>query len=251
MKKKHLKQLLLFFACGITAAGCNDDPVLPEADSSEFVLLTDIVPDAILEIRYYGTYNFVGERIPGYEAPVAILTREAADSLRKVSDDLCAQGYRLKIWDGYRPQKAVDRFMEWAKDLDDTKMKPYFYPELTKDRIIPEEYVAEKSGHTRGSTVDLTLFDMTTKKEVDMGSPFDYFGPMSHPDVKPGQQAGDYPTTLTEEQYNNRMILRKAMIAHGFKPLESEWWHFTLKDEPFPDTYFTFPVSMTSVKRVH
>lgn len=234
--------------CGVDM--CAAVPQRQSADASEFVLLTDVVPDVILEIRYYGTYNFIGERIAGYEAPVALLTREAADSLKKVSDDLLAQGYRLKIWDGYRPQKAVDQFMAWAKDLADTRMKPYFYPELTKDRIIPEDYVAEKSGHTRGSTVDLTLFDMRKGKEVDMGSTFDYFGAISHPDVKPGQQAGAYPTTLTAEQYANRMILRKAMLAHGFKPLESEWWHFTLKKEPFPDTYFTFPVSMNSVNRV-
>lgn len=248
-----MKKLISFLFCSLfVLSSCGNDDnnhsaLSPEEDASQFVVLTDVVPDAILEIRYYSTYNFVGERIPGYEQPVALLTLQAADSLKKVSDDLRQQGYRLKIWDGYRPQKAVDRFMAWAKELDDVKMKPYFYPELTKDRIIPEEYVAEKSGHTRGSTVDLTLFDMKKEKEVDMGCTFDYFGPMSHPDVLPGQQAGSYPTVLTEEQYRNRMLLRKAMLAHGFKPLDSEWWHFTLKDEPFPDTYFVFPVSMNSV----
>lgn len=249
---KFKSSILLLLCSVMIMTGCNDNDektLLPQEDSSKFVLLTDVVPDAILEIRYYSTYNFIGERIPGYEAPIALLTRQAADSLKKVSDDLHAQGYRLKIWDGYRPQKAVDRFMEWAKDLGDTRMKPYFYPELSKDRIIPEEYVAEKSGHTRGSTVDLTLFDMKKEKEVDMGSTFDYFGPISHPDVQPGQKAGEYPTTLTEEQYANRMTLRKAMLAHGFKPLDSEWWHFTLKDEPFPNIYFTFPVAMTSVEK--
>lgn len=246
------KKLIISLLCSLTILSCcskNETSALsPEEDASQFVVLTDVVPDAILEIRYYGTYNFIGERIPGYEQPVALLTRQAADSLKKVSDDLKQQGYRLKIWDGYRPQKAVDRFMEWAKDFNDTRMKAYFYPELTKDRIIPEEYVAEKSGHTRGSTVDLTLFDMKKEKEVDMGSTFDYFGPMSHPDVQPGKQAGVYPTVLTNEQYQNRMLLRKAMLAHGFKPLDSEWWHFTLKNEPFPQTYFTFPVNMESVR---
>lgn len=249
---KFKSSILLLLCSVMIMTGCNDNDektLLPQEDSSKFVLLTDVVPDAILEIRYYSTYNFIGERIPGYEAPIALLTHQAADSLKKVSDDLHAQGYRLKIWDGYRPQKAVDRFMEWAKDLGDTRMKPYFYPELSKDRIIPEEYVAEKSGHTRGSTVDLTLFDIKKEKEVDMGSTFDYFGPISHPDVQPGQKAGEYPTTLTEEQYANRMTLRKAMLAHGFKPLDSEWWHFTLKDEPFPNIYFTFPVAMTSVEK--
>lgn len=141
--------------------------IRPEEDASNFVVLTDVVPDAILEIRYYGTYNFIGRRIPGYEEPIAMLTRQAADSLKKVSDDLLRQGYRLKIFDAYRPQKAVDYFMEWAKDVGDTLMKPYFYPELDKAVLVPQEYVAEKSGHTRGSTIDLTLFDMTTEKEVD------------------------------------------------------------------------------------
>lgn len=248
--KKFFNYILcsLFMMSSCSNNDADSSVLPPEENASQFVVLADVVPDVILEIRYYSNYNFVGERIPGYEQPVALLTRQAADSLKKVSDDLSRQGYRLKIWDGYRPQKAVDRFMEWAKDLNDTKMKPYFYPELTKDRIIPEEYVAEKSGHTRGSTVDLTLFDMKKEKDVDMGSSFDYFGPISHPDVLPGQQAGAYPTVLTEEQYQNRMVLRQAMLSHGFKPLDSEWWHFTLENEPFPDTYFTFPVNMGKIK---
>lgn len=248
--KKFFNYILcsLFMMSSCSNNDADSSVLPPEENASQFVVLADVVPDVILEIRYYSNYNFVGERIPGYEQPVALLTRQAADSLKKVSDDLSRQGYRLKIWDGYRPQKAVDRFMEWAKDLNDTKMKPYFYPELTKDRIIPEEYVAEKSGHTRGSTVDLTLFDMKKEKDVDMGSSFDYFGPISHPDVLPGQQAGAYPTVLTEEQYQNRMVLRQAMLSHGFKPLDSEWWHFTLENEPFPDTYFTFPVNTGKIK---
>ena len=203
------------------------------ADSSGFVVLSEVVPDAILEIRYYSTYNFVGERIDGYEMPCALMTREAAEALKAVADDLRAQGYRLKIFDAYRPQMGVDHFMRWAES-NDTRMKKYFYPEIDKSRIIPEGYVAVKSGHSRGSTVDLTLFDMKTGKEVDMGGTFDYFGEKSHPDYK----------KITKTQYKNRMILREAMLRHGFKPLEEEWWHFTLKDEPYPDTYFTFPVRM-------
>ena len=206
-------------------------------DASDYVLLSEAVPDAILEIRYYSTYNFVGTRIDGYEQPVALLTREAAAALKEVSDELVSKGYRLKIFDAYRPQMAVDHFMRWALDADDTAMKPYFYPELEKNVLFPQGYIAEKSGHSRGSTVDLTLFDMATGKEVDMGGTFDYFGLLSHPDYK----------NITEEQYRNRMILRDAMLAHGFKPLEEEWWHFTLKDEPYPNTYFTFPVSAESV----
>lgn len=213
--------------------GCSNTEINKENDSSGFVLLTDVVEDAILEIRYYSTYNFVGERINGYEEPLAFITKEAAEALKGVSDDLLEKGYRLKIYDAYRPQIAVDHFVEWAKDLDDVKMKDYFYPELSKDEIIPQGYVDVKSGHSRGSTVDLTLFDMTTEKEVDMGGTFDYFGELSHPDYK----------GITDEQYANRMILREAMVAHGFKPLETEWWHFTLENEPYPDTYFTFPIN--------
>ena len=201
-------------------------------DSSDFVLLSEAVPDAILEIRYYSTYNFVGDRINGYEAPVAYLTKAAAKALREVSDELVSKGYRLKIYDAYRPQRAVNHFEEWAKDLEDTRMKKYFYPELNKDVLFDQGYIAHRSGHSRGSTVDLTLFDMTTEKEADMGGTFDYFGELSHPDYK----------DITEAQYQNRMLLREVMVKHGFKPLAEEWWHFTLKDEPYPNTYFTFPV---------
>ena len=219
---------------------------VPEEDASQFVVLTDVVPDVILEIRYHSTYNFIGRQIPGYDEPIAILTRQAADSLKKVSDDLIKQGYRLKIFDGYRPQKAVDYFMEWARNVSDTLMKPYFYPELDKSVLVPQEYVAEKSGHTRGSTIDLTLFDMQSEKEVDMGCTYDYFGLASHPDVQPGQEVGAYKP-INQEQYETRMILRKAMLAHGFKPYDCEWWHFTLANEPFPDTYFTFPITRSSI----
>ena len=215
----------------------SDDGVLLSNDSSDFVLLSEAVPDAILEIRYYSTYNFVGDRIDGYEEPVALLTEEAAEALKEVSDDLAEDGYRLKIYDAYRPQEAVTNFEEWAKDIDDTRMKEYFYPELDKSVLFEQGYIASHSGHSRGSTVDLTLFDMETEKEVDMGGTFDYFGELSHPDY----------TDITDEQYENRMILREAMMEHGFNPLPEEWWHFTLADEPYPETYFTFPVNSDSV----
>ena len=208
-------------------------PAAGQRGREHFVSLTEAVPDAILEIRYFGTYNFVGERIDGYLAPTALLTQEAADSLKAVSDDVMRLGYRLKVYDAYRPQEAVDHFVRWAADVSDTLMKPYFYPDLDKSVLFEQEYIMEKSGHTRGSTVDLTLFDMATEKEVDMGGTFDWFGEESHP---------DYTATITPEQYANRMILREAMVRHGFKTLESEWWHFTLADEPYPDTYFTVPV---------
>ena len=214
------------------------DGIKTSDDSSDFVLLTDAVPDAILEIRYYSTYNFVGDRIDGYEEPLALLTKEAAAALREVSDELVQKGYRLMIFDAYRPQMSVDHFVRWAKNPNDTRMKEYFYPELEKDQLFPQGYIMEHSGHTRGSTVDLTLFDMKTGTEVDMGGPFDYFGELSHPDYR----------HITDEQYANRMLLRESMLSHGFKPLAEEWWHFTLANEPFPDTYFTFPVNSESVK---
>ena len=240
MKKLFMILMLCVTILGLCGqeARAQDDVKLSD-DASDFVLLTDVVPDAILEIRYYSTYNFVGDRIDGYHQPTALLTKEAAQALKAVSDDVIKKGYRLKIYDAYRPQMAVSHFARWAKDFKDTRMKSYFYPELKKDVLFPLGYIAEHSGHSRGSTVDLTLFDMTTEKEVDMGGTFDYFGQLSHPDYK----------KITKKQYQNRMILREAMLAHGFKPLVEEWWHFTLKDEPYPDTYFTFPVSEASVKR--
>ena len=206
-------------------------------DPSGFVMLADTVPDVIMEIRYYSTYNFIGDRIDGYEHPVALLTREAAEALKAVSEDVKARGYRLKVYDAYRPQKAVDHFMRWARDAGDVRMKAYFYPDLEKDRIIPQGYIAEYSGHSRGSTVDLTLFDMAAEKEADMGGPFDFFGELSHPGFR----------GVTEKQHANRMTLREAMLRRGFIPLEEEWWHFALENEPYPDTCFTFPVSVDAV----
>ena len=264
MKKGKLLFLIAFLAfCGLVIAFVcrtnHDSPATssPTEDVSQFVTLTDAVPDAILEIRYFSTYNFVGSRIDGYLEPTALLTKRAADSLRAVSDDVKALGYRLKIYDAYRPQQAVDHFVRWAADVSDTRMKPYFYPDLDKSVLFEQEYIMEKSGHTCGSTVDLTLFDMETEKEVDMGGTFDWFGPESHPDFCGNPMTGEYtgdnsqsPTGrgITPEQFANRMLLRSAMLRHGFKTLESEWWHFTLRDEPFPDTYFTFPVKQLTIK---
>ena len=208
---------------------------IEEHEEAGFVLITDVIPDAILEVRYYSTFNFVGERIDAYEAPVAYLTKEAAAALKNVSDDLMAQGYRIKIYDAYRPQTAVDHFKAWAEDLEAEEMKPYFYPEVDKSELFEKGYIAAKSGHSRGSTVDLTIVDMMTGRELDMGGAFDYFGELSHP---------AYTATLTQEQFNNRMILQKAMVDKGFRPLAEEWWHFTLENEPYPNTYFDFPVDM-------
>ena len=231
------KEQYVPFVLEETLATAAESDVKLSDDASDFVLLSEAVPDAILEIRYYSTYNFIGDRINGYEEPLAILTKEAAAALKEVSDELVGMGYRLKIFDAYRPQMAVTNFMNWALDPDDARMKDYFYPELEKSELFPQGYIAEHSGHSRGSTVDLTLFDMTTEREVDMGGTFDYFGELSHPDY----------TDITEEQYAMRMLLREVMVKHGFRPLEEEWWHFTLENEPFPDTYFTFPINSDSV----
>lgn len=202
-------------------------------DTSRFVLLSDFVPEIIQEIRYFSTFNFVGDRIDGYEEPCAILTRDAARALKAVSNQAMALGYRLKIFDAYRPVKAVKHFVFWGIEDLDQRMKPFFYPDLEKQELFQKGYIAAQSSHSRGSTVDLTLLEMKTGKELDMGSAFDFFGEKSHPDSK----------DVTPEQHANRMLLQKLMVQNGFEPIDCEWWHFTLKKEPFPDTYFEFPVS--------
>ena len=204
-----------------------------------FVVLSEFIPDIIQEIRYHSTYNFIGERIDGYEEPCALLTKEAARALKTVSKEMMVQGYRLKIFDAYRPACAVKHFILWGIEDTDIRMKPYFYPDLDKEELFEKGYIAKLSSHSRGSTVDLTLLDMNTGKELDMGSPFDLFSPMSHPDYK----------GITEEQYSNRMMLRSVMLRNGFKPIDCEWWHFTLENEPYPDTYFEFPVSSDYLRR--
>lgn len=233
--RKHaiILSCLVCALCACTPKPTNEQTVSNKSLPDGFVLLTDIVPDAILEIRYYSTYNFVGTRIDGYEAPVAIVTREAAEALKRVSDELLQEGYRVKIYDTYRPQSAVNHFIRWAEQLDDTLTKAAFYPEVDKSKLFDEGYICARSGHSRGSTIDLTLVHAQSGKEVDMGGVFDYFGELSHPDYE----------AITAEQKANRLILRNAMLRNGFRPLDSEWWHFTLDSEPYPDTYFDFPVT--------
>ena len=208
-------------------------------DPSGFVLLADYVPHIVQEIRYYSTYKFIGERIDGYEEPCALLTVEAARALKAVSAALIVQGLRLKAFAAYRPACAVKQFVLWGIEDQDIRMKPYFYPELEKQELFAKGYIAKQSSHSRGSTVDLTLLDMRTGKELDMGSPFDLFSPISHPDCR----------DITEEQYENRMCLQRAMVRGGFIPMDCEWWHFTLKNEPYPDTYFEFPVSAQYLRK--
>ncbi|MCR5136598.1 MAG: M15 family metallopeptidase [Oscillospiraceae bacterium] len=208
-------------------------------NSSGFVLLSDYVPGIVQEIRYYSTYNFVGDRIDGYEEPCALLTVEAARALRTVSNELNVQGFRLKVFDAYRPASAVRHFVLWGIEDLDLRMKPFFYPDLEKQELFSKGYIASQSSHSRGSTVDLTLLDMKTGKELDMGTPFDLFSEASHPDYR----------DITDEQYQNRMLLRNTMLRNGFLPIDCEWWHFSLKYEPYPDTYFEFPVSSSYLKR--
>ena len=205
---------------------------------NKFVLVKDIIPTVILDIRYYSNYNFIGNRIKGYEEPCAILTKEAAASLKSVSEELDKLGYYIKIFDAYRPQQAVDYFVEWSKDNNNQKMKNYFYPNIDKKDLFTKGYISNKSSHTRGSTIDLTLVDKNTNKEIDMGGTFDYFGEISHIDYK----------NITKEQYNNRILLHSIMTKYGFKPLNEEWWHFTLINEPYPNTYFNFPVNSKNIK---
>jgi D-alanyl-D-alanine dipeptidase len=211
---------------------------IPEMDASDFVLLADFVPSVVQEIRYHSTYNFIGDRIDGYEDPVALCTRECARALKGVAAELQVHGYRLKIFDAYRPTTAVKHFVLWGIEDTDQRMKEYFYPNIDKTDTFTLGYIASRSTHSRGSTVDLTLLDMATGREVDMGSPFDLFDKISHPSY----------TGITEEQYEMRMLLQNTMVRGGFEPYECEWWHFTLADEPYPDTYFSFPVAASSVR---
>lgn len=197
-----------------------------------FVYLDQVLKSARYDVRYASADNFVGEPIDGYQKARILLTREAASALAAVEKDVALSGLALKIFDGYRPQRAVDDFRRWAADPQDIRQKARFYPGLDKPTLFREGYIAKHSGHSRGSTVDLTLVDSNTGEELDMGSPFDFFGPISH-----------HGTALVSvQQTRNRETLRQAMLRHGFEPYSAEWWHYTLKAEPYPKTYFDFPV---------
>jgi len=197
-----------------------------------FVYLDESIPTVHIELRYYTEYNFIGQQIDGYKAPVAILSEAAATALKAVHEELGKAGYALKIFDAYRPKKAVQQFMTWAKDAEDTKMKDVFYPKVDKTKVFKLGYVASRSGHSRGSTVDLTIVEQSSGEEVDMGSPYDFFGEISSHGTK----------QITAEQTANRNLLKQAMEKHGFKAYSKEWWHYTLKKEPFPNTYYDFDV---------
>lgn len=204
---------------------------------NDFVYLNQIVPDVIEDIRYAGNNNFIGNTIPGYQAAKCILTRQAAEQLKKIQMKAKAMGYSLKVFDCYRPQMAVDSFIRWSK-TSNSKMKARFYPNEDKNVLFAKGYLAEHSGHTRGSTIDLTLVQINNKNgrqtttELDMGTPYDYLD----------KKANVFYPKLTPIQRTNRQLLRRLMLSNGFKPYPQEWWHFTLRNEPYPHKYFNFQV---------
>lgn len=197
-----------------------------------FVHLQDVIPNVVCEVRYFSEDNFVGARVDGYQAPVIIVTEQTANALAKVQKQLAPFGLGLKVFDGYRPQSAVDHFVRWAKDLNDIKTKDKYYPEVPKSELFQSGYVARRSSHSRGSAVDLTIVGLETGEELDMGSGFDFFSPVSWPESM----------AVNAQQRAHRMLLRMIMLDNGFIPYKKEWWHFNLKNEPFPDKYFDFPV---------
>lgn len=199
---------------------------LPEG----FNYAKNVIPDIEVELRYFGTYNFVGEQIDGYTNNCLILTEETLSALKKVQKDLKGKNLGLKVYDGYRPQRAVNHFIRWAKNLSDTIYKAEFYPNINKKNLFKEEYIASRSGHTKGSTVDITIIDLSTNKELDMGSIYDFFGLESWVNFK----------GITKKQKENRMLLQTVMLKYGFRNYAKEWWHFTLKGEPYHNTYFDF-----------
>ena len=220
--------ILLLVSFTTQSESSKDTPPLHE----DFVYLKELMPNLRSDLRYFGTNNFVGQQIDGYNAPKCILSREAAEALQKVQAELERIGFGLLIYDAYRPQQAVDFFIGWAEDDSDTLMKEEFYPNIDKKDLFKKGYISKKSGHTRGSTVDLTIVSLKTRHILNMGSPYDLFDEKSHT---------DYPH-ITKNQHALRLLLKRRMEKHGFKSYEKEWWHFTLINEPFPDTYFNFPV---------
>lgn len=198
-----------------------------------FALIDEEIPNIIIDIRYYSEYNFVGKRIDGYEDNCAIMSKAAINALKKVSDELLLRGYKLKIFDAYRPQRAVNHFISWSKNITDIKMKKYFYPNMDKKDILDKELIIKHSSHSSGSTIDLTLFDIEHNKDVDMGSDFDMFDDISY----------SHTNKISKNQQRNRDLLINTMTKYGFINYEKEWWHFTLKNEPYKNIYFDFKVS--------
>lgn len=218
------KWLIFFYLLGFMAMD-----VFAEEKPGNFVYVTEIIPNIKQDMRYFGSNNFVGRPITGYKKPVCILSSAAAHALLKVQTALNEQNLGLLVYDCYRPQMAVNDFILWSQNSDE-RTKSLFYPNIDKKELFKRGYIARRSGHTRGSTVDLTIVDLTSNQVLDMGTPFDYLDPLSHPDNR----------DITPEQFKNRMLLRSLMSKHGFMPIRTEWWHFTLKNEPYKNTYFNF-----------
>lgn len=229
--KTSVVTLLLWLALilgGQRVMAQNEDDSVPDS----FVELRELIPTLQLELRYFSEDNFVGRVIDGYQEDRVFMTKAAANALAGVQEEVLAFGLSLKVFDAYRPQPAVDHFVRWAEDLEDKKMKQVFYPSVTKDTLFDKGYIAARSGHSRGSTIDLTLVDNETSEELDMGTPWDFFDPSSWPSYD----------GISVQARANRALLASVMTKHGFKALQTEWWHFTLEDEPFPETYFGFPI---------
>tara|TARA_B100001142_G_scaffold67279_1_gene67059 strand:+ start:641 stop:1348 length:708 start_codon:yes stop_codon:yes gene_type:complete len=230
-----LKKILLIFLL-ILIQSCNADYDASPLMAKGFVDISSFSDDSIpaieIEVRYHTNNNFVGKPIEGYDTAKIIMTFDAALAIRKVQEELVSNGIGLKIFDAYRPQRAVDHFMRWAADLNDEVMKNQYYPNVEKANLFRDGYISERSGHSRGSTVDLTLIELDHGEELDMGSPWDYFDPISWPSSN----------LVSVEQKENRNILRDVMLKNGFRPLPEEWWHFTLENEPYQETYFDFVI---------
>jgi D-alanyl-D-alanine dipeptidase len=255
-----MRRLMLVLFLALAAPASAD--VVEQAPPGAFVSLHDVDPSIVVEMRYLTNHNFIGRRIPGYRENVCLLTKQAAEALARVQARVRADGYSLKVYDCYRPQRSVDAFVRWGKDLSDQRMKAEFYPRVRKSRVFKEGYIATQSGHSRGSTMDLTLIKLPARKQeryhrgdrlrdcaaprskrfgdntIDMGTGYDCFDPLAHP----------YAKRFRGKVRRNRLRLREPMIAAGFKGLETEWWHFTLKAEPYPETFFDFPVEAKSLR---
>ena len=206
-----------------------------------FVYLSDHAPEIQIELRYASNNNFTGRKVRGYDAQRCIVSEAAARALKNVQSDLRRFGYGLKVFDAYRPQQAVDEFVRWTKSPGvNPTLKARYFPDIAKKNLLKEGYIAAKSGHSRGSCVDVTLVllpgigdpEASAPKELEMGTSFDFFGRQSHSESR----------AVTPTQRLHRLLLRTVMEKHGFLHLPEEWWHFALKDEPFPETYFSFPV---------
>jgi D-alanyl-D-alanine dipeptidase len=210
---------------------CTSHAAIAQAPPTAFVDASTVVPGLVIDLRYAGAHNFVGRPVNGYDAARCWLTRSAADALAGVARDLAPRGLVLKVFDCYRPARAVANFVRWTRDLNDTAGKAEFYPQVDKRTLFRDGYIATRSGHSRGSTIDMTLAE-AGGRELDMGTPFDFFSPRSAP--------GD--ANVSAAARANRALLAAAMRRRGFRPYVKEWWHFTLAGEPFPNTYFDFPV---------